>query len=181
MAASVGERTGPVGPIRAALRAVSAHLPLLAVVAAYVCVVALSLRAAGLTHLFAPLASFPYLNAAYVVWFAGALIVAACGGRRPRILSVERATGALLIWVATPIFCNAFTGWKRAMWLVVPFTWDPALAHFDMLLHGGDPALRLLSRLPPAVVRAMDVLYVGWFFITMLTIAAHAWAAPSQR
>jgi len=76
----------------------------------------------------------------------------------------------ILIYIAICVFLSAMTSFKSLIPEINPFSWDPALANFDQLLHGGRAPWQILQPLlgHPVISHIIDAVY-GFWFIIMLT------------
>lgn len=86
------------------------------------------------------------------------------GIRHSEIFSGERIAAAAIPILMLPLFSSVFTSFKVSIPVLAPFSWDPALAHFDQVLHGGVHPWELLQPLlgHPLVTSAISYLYNLW-------------------
>ena len=85
--------------------------------------------------------------------------------------------GFLAIFALMPVFKSAFASYKQTIPLVHAFSWDFPLMRLDYLLHFGHHPWRLFEAILrfPTLVRAIDVVYMTWFFILFLSCIWMAW------
>jgi hypothetical protein len=97
---------------------------------------------------------------------------------------VDTTTGpaALLISLTIPLFMNAFGSWKSAIPRLHPFTWDPALAQWDQLLHGGHHPWQLLQPLigTPLVTAGLDFVYGLLIPVQVGVLLWQTWSSESR-
>lgn len=86
------------------------------------------------------------------------------GVRQSELFSPERAIAAAIPILLLPIFSSTFTSFKVAIPQIAPFSWDPILMHYDMVLHGGVQPWEWLQPLlgHPFVTSAISYLYNIW-------------------
>ena len=84
-----------------------------------------------------------------------------------RYLTIERICTALPLFVLLPIFTAAFSYAKSLIPYIAPFSWDPLLAEWDRILHGGYHPWELLQPLlgHPYVSFAINLVYNLWFLV----------------
>jgi hypothetical protein len=84
-----------------------------------------------------------------------------------RFFTLRRLIVALPALVFVPAFLSAFTSFKGMLPAINPFSWDPYFADLDWLLHGGNHPWALLQPLlgTPSVTRAINFVYLSWFFV----------------
>jgi hypothetical protein len=94
-------------------------------------------------------------------------------------VSARRALGAILVAALVVPTQTTFQSLKQSIGPVFGFHADPLLHRADVLLHGG-MAWRWFEPLlmNPALVHAIDVLYMGWFALLFLFLF---WASWSSR
>ena len=94
------------------------------------------------------------------------LIATILGDLRHTYLTRERLIPAALVILLIPIFISAFTSFKALIPVIHPFSWDPALASLDRVLHGGVDPWRLLQPVAgvPLVTTGINALYHFWLF-----------------
>lgn len=92
---------------------------------------------------------------------------------------------AVLALMMIALFFQLFIGFKGAIPLVQPFTWDTAFMRLDRVLHFGQDPWRLLHPLLgyPLVTQAVDFFYYLWFPVKLGGILWFAWMAdgPERR
>ena len=86
--------------------------------------------------------------------------------------------GFLTVFLLAAVFNSAFASYKQAMPRIKAFCWDAALMRLDNLLHFGHHPWRLLEPILsyPRLVRALDLLYIGWFVFLFLSCLWMAWS-----
>jgi hypothetical protein len=84
-----------------------------------------------------------------------------------RFLTLRRVCIALPAMLILPLFGATFTNLKVLIPAIVPFSWDPAFAEWDRLLHGGYYPWQLLQPLLgyPYVTSLINAVYHLWFFL----------------
>jgi hypothetical protein len=102
--------------------------------------------------------------------------------RHPRLaaaaVSPARGLGAVLVSVAVVPVQVTFQTVKQSLGVVIGFPWDPWLHRVDVALHGGMAWERfgwVLER--PALVRALDALYMAWFIAVIGFLLWASWTA----
>ena len=96
-------------------------------------------------------------------------------GRRLAALAAPRPAATALFLLALPLLFDGYTTAKNLLSVSGTFDWDIRLAEADRWLHGGTDPWRWLFPLlgHEPVTRALEVLYVpGWFMTMCLTVAA---------
>jgi hypothetical protein len=90
----------------------------------------------------------------------------------PRFLA-----GFLAIIVLFPLYNSAFVSFKQAIPLMHDFSFDNALMKLDYNLHFGHHPWRLLEPIlgHPALLKAIDLLYILWIFLLFLFCLWMAW------
>lgn len=85
-----------------------------------------------------------------------------------KLLTPERVAMALPVFVCFPVFAATFSFFKTAIPAFAPFSWDPMLAEWDRVLHGGYQPWELLQPLlgHPYVTAAINGGYHLWFGVT---------------
>jgi hypothetical protein len=92
-------------------------------------------------------------------------------------LSSERIAGLLLVCLLVPVFMNTFGGWKSAIPVLHPFSYDDALVKWDRALHGEDPWRLLHPALGrPSLTWALDQLYSDWLLLVPIAILWQGWS-----
>jgi hypothetical protein len=83
-----------------------------------------------------------------------------------RFLTSRRICMALPAFMLLPLLMASFSYMKRLIPVFHPFDWDPALADWDRLLHGGRHPWEWLQPLlgHPYLSFAVNVVYNFWFF-----------------
>lgn len=96
------------------------------------------------------------------------------------VLDGERIATGVLAFLAFVLFCATYSFLKDSIPLMVPFSWDPAFAELDRMLHGGTDPWRLL--LPvfgnPLATTAVNTVYHFWFFLMYFIVL---WACFDTR
>ena len=97
---------------------------------------------------------------------------------RSPVFSRERFGGLILVACVIPVFMNLFAGWKSAIPVLHPYAFDPALAHLDRVVHGGDP-WRLLQPFlgRPGITHWLDQAYEWWLLLVPVVVVWQAWSA----
>lgn len=77
-----------------------------------------------------------------------------------------------LNYVAICVFLSAMTSFKSLIPEINPFSWDPALANFDSMLHGGFAPWEIIQPLvgAPMISHTIDMVYRLWFIIMMIAV-----------
>jgi hypothetical protein len=88
----------------------------------------------------------------------------------------ERPLGYGLLVVTLPVFLWAFTTWKVS---IPPFTWDPALARLDSLVHGTSPYHYLIGS--PTLTRALDRVYWSWHYALLGLVLWQGWFGSARE
>ncbi|MEO7271576.1 MAG: phosphatase PAP2 family protein [Vicinamibacterales bacterium] len=115
------------------------------------------------------------------IWMWGSTIwlIAHVAGRRrgtrPR-LSADQLIGAVLLAMLAVPVQTTFQSLKQSLGVVRGFPWDERLAAIDSAIHGG-PAWHLFGFIldHPAILKTIDVLYVGWFLALLATVVWLCW------
>lgn len=86
------------------------------------------------------------------------------GMRQSELFSSERAAAAVIPVLLLPFFSSVFTSFKIAIPQIAPFSWDPILMHYDMMLHGGMQPWEWLQPVlgHPLITSAISYLYNFW-------------------
>jgi hypothetical protein len=86
---------------------------------------------------------------------------------RSVVFDLERILSGGIALVATSVFASTFTILKNIIPLMHPFSWDPAFATLDRVLHGGtDPYILLMPILgTPYATTFINAAYHFWFFL----------------
>ncbi len=87
------------------------------------------------------------------------------------LITPWRIFSALPALILLPLVLSMVSSLKRMIPLIAPFSWDPALANFDRLLHGGYHPWELLQPLLgyPLVTYTLSIAYsLPWFSLTLL-------------
>jgi hypothetical protein len=84
-----------------------------------------------------------------------------------RYVTVERICSALPVFLLIPIASAAYSYLKSMIPVVAPLSWDPILAEWDRMLHGGSQPWELLQPIlgHPYISFAVNVIYNLWFFV----------------
>jgi PAP2 superfamily len=124
--------------------------------------------------------AFFVLTATLLVVLAGAYVARVMVVTRPpqlarylyadltaRYVTVERVSAALPVLLLVPVIMASFSYLKSMIPLVVPFDWDPALAAWDLALHGGQHPWQWLQPLlgHPYVSFLINAVYNLWFLV----------------
>jgi hypothetical protein len=82
-----------------------------------------------------------------------------------KLLTVERLCAVLPMLLFFPLFAATFSYMKSAIPHIQPFSWDPTIAEWDRLLHGGYHPWELLQPLLgyPYVTTLVNAGYHLWF------------------
>lgn len=178
----------PQNSLSEARRALYANAPHVVLVAFYVLASAFVLPAIGhrLPYSFVAIYRMPVLLA--FLYLAGTFLIAIgvdvlWARRSPGELSTwrlvferwfgtRRMVGTAIVLVALPALLNVMVGYRQAMTMVKPFTYDPPFMELDRWLHFGRHPWELLQPLlgHPAVTVLIDRGYVyGWFSLLWAT------------
>jgi hypothetical protein len=87
----------------------------------------------------------------------------------------ERPLWFMAVLVLLPAFFWAFAAWKTT---IGPFTWDPAVAQWDVALHGTAPH-RLWPH-SPAAIRTMIPVYFTWNYLLAAVILWQSWGGTRE-
>ena len=90
----------------------------------------------------------------------------------------ERLAQGVILLVALTLFGTAVVFIKAAIPQILPFTWDPALAGLDRILHGGtDPYVYLMPLINSGWAMAViDLAYNGWIVLMYFCLFTAAFA-----
>jgi hypothetical protein len=85
-----------------------------------------------------------------------------------RFFTMRRVCSVLPVLLAIPLFGATFTTLKILIPAVAPFSWDPAFAEWDRVLHGGVDPWQLLQPVlgHPYATTLVNAVYHLWFFVT---------------
>lgn len=85
--------------------------------------------------------------------------------------------GFLTVFALMPLFESSFASYKQTIPLIHKFTWDFALMRLDYILHLGHHPWKLLEPMLsfPTLVRAVDLVYMTWFYVLFLSCLWMAW------
>ena len=99
---------------------------------------------------------------------------------RRKYLTTERLWHALPVLVLMPLFMSAYTSFKALIPLLNFYSWDPAFAEWDRLLHAGLHPWQLLQPLvgDPTITWVINTVYHLWLFVLFGIIF---WQAFSLR
>ena len=132
----------------------------------------------------APTSCIVFSGLILTVVFVAAMVRAALTDRRQPVRAVrrwalawarEKGMAAIISSLALPILIAVFLMGKNLIPVIYPFSWDPAFAELDRMLHG-TAAWELLQPVlgQPAITRVISYLYSFWFLL--LFGAWIAWA-----
>jgi len=84
-----------------------------------------------------------------------------------RFVNSRRICMALPIFLLLPLLMASFSYMKRLIPVFHPFDWDPVLARWDQMLHGGYHPWELLQPVlgHPYVSLVVNLVYNFWFFV----------------
>jgi hypothetical protein len=101
---------------------------------------------------------------------------------RSDFLTRERLILALPVLALWPVVASSFTYMKSVIPLLHPFYLDPALHHWDRVLHFGIDPWRILQPFfgYTWITFAINFVYTLWFFVLQATLVLQA-AATSDR
>ena len=137
----------------------------------------------------------PVMTALYLFFFALIYVVYVMIAVRParlvgyimaeiggKWLTFERIAGALVIIVVLQLFFSVFTSLKSMIPYINPFAWDPSLAAWDRVLHGGlDPWLLLQPVLGfPFATAVVNLFYQCWLAILYGVLVWQAFCVERQ-
>ena len=93
------------------------------------------------------------------------------------------AVNAMHTFAIFVAFAGGFAVMKGAVAVLVPFSWDAALADIDRFIHFGRLPHEWLMPLlgGPAVLKAVNTVYNLWFFVLVASFIVAAGAGRSQR
>jgi hypothetical protein len=99
------------------------------------------------------------------------------------LLTVERVAAAVPILLIYPFFTSTFTSLKVAIPHINPYSWDVPLSTLSQALHGGYLPWELLQPVfgYPLVTRALDLVYVSWFFVLYGILLWQIFSLRDQR
>lgn len=189
-------------PIRALVelfRSLRAHSLFIALVAVHL---AAAYAAPRVIHVTAPFSidlygdTFAVLTATVLIVLAAAYVIRVMVVTRPdrlarhlwhdlgtRYLTVERICAALPVFLMIPIVSATFSYLKSMIPAVAPFSWDPLLAEWDGVLHGGYHPWEILQPLLgyPYVTFAINVFYNLWFLVLFGVMFWQTFAVSQPR
>jgi hypothetical protein len=86
---------------------------------------------------------------------------------KTRIITAERIAFALPVLIILPLMISSSSFLKIAIPAIVPFSWDPAFADWDRLLHGGQQPWQWLQPLlgTPIATTIVNSVYHLWIFV----------------
>ncbi len=95
----------------------------------------------------------------------------------------ERLTEGALTLLALTVFTACFGYFKQVIPQLNPFSWDPALARLDVMLHGGAAPHEYLMRLfgAPRVVSLFNTAYHAWFFVMYFIVFLACFTTEPDR
>jgi len=99
-------------------------------------------------------------------------------------LTTERISIALPILLILPIFFSTFTSFKIILPDINPFSWDPQLARWDQILHGGVPPWKWLQPIfnfPLATCIISFFYHPLWFFVMYIILFWQAFSLSDLR
>jgi hypothetical protein len=84
-----------------------------------------------------------------------------------RYVTSERVCSALPVFLLLPAATAAFSYWKSLIPAIAPYSWDPFLAEWDQVVHGGHQPWELLQLVfgHVYVSFAINVGYNVWFLV----------------
>ncbi len=87
-------------------------------------------------------------------------------------LDAERVLTGAVAFLATTTMIGSFICMKDFIPLLNPFSWDPAFAEWDRVLHGGRHAYELFLPLlhTPFMTTALNAAYHFWFFLLFFVV-----------
>ena len=124
--------------------------------------------------------AFAVLTATLLIVLAGAYVFRVMVVTRPpqlarylwsdlttRYVTVDRVCSTLPVLLLIPIIMASFSYLKSMIPLVVPYDWDPALAAWDLALHGGRHPWQWLQPVlgHPVVSFLVNIVYNFWYFV----------------
>ncbi|MFT6100519.1 MAG: hypothetical protein ACJAYF_003077 [Arenicella sp.] len=88
-----------------------------------------------------------------------------------------------LNYVAICVFLSAMTSFKSLIPEINPFNWDPELANFDRILHGGFVPWEIIQPVfgLPFISHAIDIIYRLWFIVMMVAIVWFIFVSKDER
>jgi hypothetical protein len=98
-------------------------------------------------------------------------------------LTAERLMGGFLILVLLPRVISVFTSFKTLIPIVNPYSWDPAFAEWDRVLHGGVHPWEWLQPLFgfPWVTSGINFFYNLWIFVLYGILVWQAFSLRDPR
>jgi len=98
-------------------------------------------------------------------------------------LTLERLAGGCLIVLLLPRFMSLFTVLKTLIPVINPYTWDPQLAEWDRLMHGGTDPWQLLQPIlgTPWISSGINFFYHLWIFVLYGTLLWQAFSVRDPR
>ena len=92
----------------------------------------------------------------------------------------KRLAGFIIIYFLVQFEFNLFDSLKMCISYLVPFCYDTIISKLDYILHFNNYPWELLSPIlrNPITVKAIDLLYISWFFVINIFIF---WLALSNR
>lgn len=98
-------------------------------------------------------------------------------------LNRERLLNALPIILFMPLFMSSFTSFKTLIPIINPFSWDPAFAKFDAMIHGGFQAWQLCQPIfgMPFLTTVINFSYNLWLFVMLAVLYWQAFSLRDSR
>ena len=105
------------------------------------------------------------------------------GDLRATVLDRDRIVNGIVAFGAVAVMAGAFTFIKDQIPLIAPFSWDPAFAALDRMLHGGHDPWRLLLPVlgTPLRTTAVNAVYNAWFFVMFFVVLVACFGKPGRR
>lgn len=102
---------------------------------------------------------------------------------KARYLGGERLFNGLVPIFCLPPFMSAFSSLKTMIPIINPFSWDPAFARLDLLVHGGNHPWQLLQPVLgyPIVTFLINFFYNLWFFVMFGVLFWQAFSLANPR
>lgn len=89
--------------------------------------------------------------------------------------------GLTLLMLA--VFTGSFSYFKEIIPQLNPFSWDPALARLDVILHGGVAPYQYLMQVfgTPRLVSMVNAAYQAWFFVMFFVVFLACFTTESDQ